>query len=164
MYNPQRMRCNHSKIKFSAPSEQMDRLDERNRDKVTERLRQWWSEQTVRDRKTDKQNDLIYPDGLLDRRQDGWMETDRSIVSERRIDSDTLTLWGQQNTEGYSYIIDNNTINTLCHFISTLYVALFPARNLHITLYQKWQRWFVSKSVQFHKHLACYHNVISMGP
>lgn len=91
------------------------------------------NKQTVGDRQTDKQSDLIYPDGLLDRRQDGWMETDRSTVSERRIDGDTLTLWGQHNTEGYSYIIDNNTINTLCHFISTL----FPARNLHITLYQK---------------------------
>lgn len=58
------------------------------------------NKQTVRDGKTDKQKELIYPDGLLDRHQDRWMET--GPVSERQIDGVTLTLSGQQNTEGYS--------------------------------------------------------------
>lgn len=56
----------------------------------TERLdRKWMSEA------------LIYPDGLLDRRQDAWSETDGNvdgqgnIMSERRIDSDTTALLGQ---------------------------------------------------------------------
>ena len=45
--------------------------------------------------------ELIHPDGLLDSRHGGWMETDgkadrqANIVSERQIDSDTLTLLGQ---------------------------------------------------------------------
>lgn len=48
--------------------------------------------------------ELIYSDGLLDRRQDGWIETDgdrqANTVSERQIDRDTLTWSGQQNTGG----------------------------------------------------------------
>lgn len=48
--------------------------------------------------------ELIYSDGLPDRRQDGWIETDgdrqANTVSERQIDHDTLTRPGQQNTAG----------------------------------------------------------------
>lgn len=65
------------------------------------------NKQTVRDRKTDKRNErrIDSPWWLLDERQDGWMETDGNtdrqlgIVSERQIDSDTLTLlkrWRQK--------------------------------------------------------------------
>lgn len=50
------------------------------------------NKQTVRVGKTDKQNKLIHPDGLLDRRQDGWMEADRPVVSERQISCDTVAL------------------------------------------------------------------------
>lgn len=45
--------------------------------------------------------ELIHPDGLLDSRHGGWMETDRktdrqaNIASERQTDSDTLKLLGQ---------------------------------------------------------------------
>ncbi len=126
----------------------------------------WTNKQSETERLTNRTSEeLIYPDGLLDRRQDGWMETDgdrqANIVSERQIDSDTLTLLGRQNTERYS------DINTLYAHLGFLPFCINTVRcNINyspeIPLYQKWQRWFVSKSVQFHKHLvsASYHSVV----
>ncbi len=74
----------------------------------------WTSKQSETERLTNKTSkELIYPDGLLGRRLDGWMETagDRQAnMSKRQTDSDTLTPLGQQNTGGDFDNIDNNTL------------------------------------------------------
>lgn len=128
------------KTQVLAPSRQMDRAVEI----VTERQRQWWSEQTNRHTKSDKQNKLIRPDGWLD----GWRQTGQSS----RRDRSTVTLWHQGGSRAPKRIFSSVNIHldsfTFDSNALPLLLRRQQANTFHNRRHQKRQRRFVSGTAQ----------------